>query len=465
MSADPILVLQLQRMGDLILTFPLLLTLKHLWPEHPIRVVAEPLFFKELMPLSPEVVFFPPSHCAELSRGQYATAINLSGRPEAAACLARLTSGHKLGPAAHSGKTHIYGYWQLYRAALTQNNRHNAFHWSDLHMLDLQKKPVPQTRHMSAPPPCAGRVGLVLGASEAAKRPDASFWARLAARLTKSGATPVFLGGRAEEALGQKVASLAKLPKANLCGRLSITELADVMRSLSLCITPDTGPMHLADWLNVPVLNLSMGPVHARETGPMSRGRWILRANQSCAGCWQCRSQPYCKQAFSPHVVCDIALSLLDNTLDFPTVHHPGLRLFRTGRDSLGLHCLETAPGSAPSCRFLLEDFWQAAFLYLHTPDEQNFRHLAQSRLANLHTVFPPLGDRLRKGFARLAAGCAQSIKSRDKMLPANFWRSQPPLIRLFSGHLHMFLQNEDYSPQGWQTAVDRLTLLSGLFV
>lgn len=60
MSADPLLVLQLQRMGDLILTFPLLLALKKRWPGHPIWVAAEPQFFQELMPLAPEVVFFPP---------------------------------------------------------------------------------------------------------------------------------------------------------------------------------------------------------------------------------------------------------------------------------------------------------------------------------------------------------------------------------------------------------------------
>ena len=100
MSADPLLVLQLQRMGDLILTFPLLLALKKRWPGHPIWVAAEPQFFQELMPLAPEVVFFPPSHCPTLARGHYAAAINLSARPEAAACLAGLEAGLKLGLAA-----------------------------------------------------------------------------------------------------------------------------------------------------------------------------------------------------------------------------------------------------------------------------------------------------------------------------------------------------------------------------
>ena len=90
--------------------------------------------------------------------------------------------------------------------------------------------------------------------------------------------------------------------------------MAAVLRGLDLCITPDTGPMHLADWLGVPVLTLSMGPVHARETGPTAPGQWVLRAAMSCVGCWQCRrSKLYCKQAFSPASVARAALAVLEN--------------------------------------------------------------------------------------------------------------------------------------------------------
>ena len=81
MAADPILVLQLHRMGDLILTFPLLIRLRQLWPHNPLWVVAEPAFFQQLMPLAPDAVFFPPSHCQELARQTYAAAINLSSSP------------------------------------------------------------------------------------------------------------------------------------------------------------------------------------------------------------------------------------------------------------------------------------------------------------------------------------------------------------------------------------------------
>ncbi|MCD7984108.1 MAG: glycosyltransferase family 9 protein [Desulfovibrio sp.] len=472
MSADPLLVLQLQRMGDLILTFPLLLALKKRWPGHPLWVAAEPQFFQELMPLAPEVVFFPPSHCSTLARGTYAAVINLSGRPEAAACLAGATAGLKLGPAALPDGLHVHGYWQLYRAALTQNNRHNAFHWSDLYRLDLDPTIRPgQTGHILPKSAGSGRVGLVLGASEAAKHPDALFWARLARRLTTAGIMPLFLGGKAEQALGEEVARLARLPQANLCGRLPLREVAAVLRGLDLCITPDTGPMHLADWLGVPVLNLSMGPVHARETGPIAPGQWVLRAAMSCVGCWQCRrSKLYCKLAFTPAAVARAALAILENPRDVRLLSRTGplsgLSLYRTGRDALGLYRLEASEdregrSAAISCRFLLEDFWQAAFLFLYDP---SLRPLARQRLATLRSAFPPLVQRLGAGLTRLCTHCAAAFKHHSESLSADFWRAEAPLLRLFAGHTHMFLQNADFSAQGWQTAIERLTALCDLF-
>lgn len=118
--------------------------------------------------------------------------------------------------------------------------------------------------------------------------------------------------------------------------------------------------------------------------------------------------------------------------------------------------------GAAPaSCRPLLEDFWQAVFLYLYNP---SLLPLAAQGLQQLAQAFPPLVERLGKGLAILCAQCADGLRTRGKALPPDFWRAKAPLLRLFSGHLHMFLQNANYSLAGWQTAVDRLTALCALF-
>lgn len=470
MSADPILILQMHRMGDLILTMPLLVHLHRHWPGHEVWIVAEPLFFQGIMPLLPNAVFFPPSHCEVLAKHHYALSVNLSSRHQALDCQARLKADRKLGPESLSGNCpsgsvsnqHIRGYWQLYRAALTQNNWNNAFHWADLHLLDLFEHPnlsnVPHPRPKAAG---TGRVGLVLGASEAAKRPSVDFWARLARRLVAEGTVPLFLGGTAEQELGREVARKAGLPGADLCGRLSIKELAALMRTLDLCVTPDTGPMHLADLVGVPVLNLSMGPVHARETGPTSPGQYVLRAAMSCVGCWQChRSQLYCKQAFTPSGVAALVMSLLRNAGE-PSVP-PGLALSRTGRGSLGLHSLERfAHPTETSCRPLLEDFWQAIFLFLYDPTQSS---LVATRLDRLRSAFPRVAESIARGLATLCAHCAQHLRTPSSHLSGDFWRSQSPAMRLFTGHIHMQLQNGGYSLEAWGTALDNLDKTSAFF-
>lgn len=473
MSADPILVLQMHRMGDLILTMPLLRHLLRHWARHEVWVAAEPHFFQDLMPLAPNVVFFPPAHCPTLGQRHYELALNLSSRPQALNCQAELKAKVKLGPeavtahgllgASMPGQQHINGYWQLYRAALTQNNRNNAFHWADLYMLDLSPHPDLTGVFRQLPRPAGTkRVGMVLGASELAKRPDADFWARLARRLVAGGMFPLFLGGPAEQDLGQEVAHKAGLPKANLCGRLSLKELAALMRTLDLCISPDTGPMHLADFVGVPVLNLSMGPVHARETGPSAPGQYVLRAAMSCAGCWQChRGRLYCKQAFTAPGVAQLVLSLMQRP-DQPVVP-PGLRLYRTGRDALGLYTLEPAGHKTnTSCRPLLEDLWQAVFLFLYSPSQ---RPLLVSRLAHLRAAFPHMAERMAAGIVGLCASFSRHLKQGTRILPDDFWRSQAPLIRLFSGYLHMRLQNDDYSPNVWHATLEDLEEISALFM
>ncbi|MCL1985092.1 MAG: glycosyltransferase family 9 protein, partial [Betaproteobacteria bacterium] len=277
---SPSLVLQLQRMGDLILTFPLLARLRLAEPERPVWVVAEERFFKSLMPFAPDVVFFTPEAAPNLTGSSYRRVINLSHRPEAALLCAKLETGERFGMLRNSEHAAINGYWQLYRASLVHNNRHNRFHWSDLNMLDIFS-PQDMQRMRPLRPKAAGqgRVGLFVGASEEGKRPSPLFWAELALALSRKDIHAVFLGGPQDKALATEAAHLARMPMLNLCGRFDLQAFAEFLRELDLLIVPDTGPMHLAAWLGTPTLNLSMGPVHAWETGPAAPGHHVLGSN------------------------------------------------------------------------------------------------------------------------------------------------------------------------------------------
>ncbi len=84
--------------------------------------------FRPLMPISPRVTYFPWEGVQVLRQNKYELIVNLSIRSQAANLAGELQAEAKLGPvASKDGVTHILGNWQLYRASVVENNRHNLF--------------------------------------------------------------------------------------------------------------------------------------------------------------------------------------------------------------------------------------------------------------------------------------------------------------------------------------------------
>lgn len=444
MSGDPILVFQMQRLGDILLTLPLMRKLAARFPGHPLLLAARPEFSAPLAPLLPDVAFIDPSgplprHCEAV--------INLGTHPRASMLAGSIGANLNLGSCRAGDSVHINGFWQLYRAALTFINRHNTFHWADLNQLDI---PGPPPLPAQIRPAATRRVGLFLGASEPAKRPDAKFWSGLGRRLLHNGLHPVLLGGPAEKDFAQQVGRT--LPVANLAGRTSLAKLAAILRTLDLLITPDTGPMHLADWLGVPVLNLSMGNVAAAETGPWAPGQQILQASLSCNGCWRCeRGKLYCHRHFEPLHVGDLASAIIHGA---PLPQFPALRRSESARDNQGLHSLTPAKKS-PACRSLLDDFWRKA--WLHFADGANPAPVAEGRA--ISGGYPKVAASMLGGLGRLLTEVAALLRKKT-VFPAQFWQYQPWHLRFFAGHSQMCLENGDYAAATIQQILGRIDLL-----
>lgn len=464
---NPVLVLQMQRMGDLIMTFPLLGWLSQRYPGHPLWTVAEPRFFTALQSLAPKTVFFPPEAHERMRGTTFHRIINLSHRPDAARIAGSLETERRFGAYLRGEVAHIGGYWALYRASIVHNNRHNLFHWSDLHLLDhVDDGALPQLPACPAPAPHNGKVGIFVGASEKEKRPTPEFFGRLARALLRKGLRPLFLGGPEDAPLGEAAAAAAGIPGGNMCGRFSVAELAEAMRGLALCITPDTGPMHLAAWVGVPVLNLSMGPVNPWETGPTPPGHYVLRPRISCAGCWSCRhSAPRCARPIRPSQAALLAHALLRHPRRLTGMELSGMELCRTARDAHGLYLLEPLSASrcpAFSARMLLARFWREWFL-----EGAALPARAAAVLEELATHMPALAKSLAQETARLGRDITRRLAAGEARspLPGGFWAHRPPLIRILAGHMHLRLQNEDFSPAAWEKAlhdVERLGRILG---
>ncbi len=469
MTATPDLILQMQRMGDLIMTFPLMARLLRQEPERPLWVAAEPQFFKGLMPLAPKAVFFPPEAETSFRQARFRKIINLSHRPEAARMAGQLECEEKIGFFDDGPSRRINGPWQIYRASIVRNNRYNRMHWADLNRMDIF--PAGDQALGWALPRSGtareGHVGLFLGASEPEKRPSAQFWGHLARQLLRKGFKPFLFGGPQDGDLGRAVEEAAGLRGINLCARFDLPGLASALSTLELLISPDTGPMHLAAWVGVPVLNLSMGNVHAFETAPASKGHYVLLPTMSCYGCWLCgRADITCHQAFHPGRVALTAETLLRRPASLPELRLPGLALMETGRDDRGLFTLTRRDAGAQqsSIRRFLAAFWHEWFLEALAErgarDGAETSSRAKAAAEDFAAAAPRLFTLFKASVATLGREMAVYMRS-GPYLPSEFWAAHPPLLRPLTGYLPLLLENGDHDATSRRASLDMLAYLA----
>ncbi|MCR4665791.1 MAG: glycosyltransferase family 9 protein [Desulfovibrio sp.] len=467
MSSDPILIIQMQRIGDCILSFPLLFDLHRLYPDAPLWVVAKEEFFLPLMPLAPPLTYFSPSHLPALAEHKFRMAINLSTQGEAQHIMGQIRAGSKLGLSLEGKVLHIHGFWQLYRHSLTQNNRHNTFHWADLHRLDLFPDGG-HTRFVHAVSPKKDKkIGLVLGASEDTKRPDLSFLTILSRALLRAGYLPFFFGGPGEAELGRNLAVRIGLPKANFAGKLSLSQVAAFFADLDLVITPDTGPMHLADWVGTPVLNLSMGSVRAQETGPYSPRQWILLPHMSCAGCWQCTyRENRCRKKFQPRQVISVLPDILEGARNPSSPHY--LRLARTTRND-NLYAVSVVDGTT-NAEAELDALFRTLFLAMGQKREELWGDGKKDggtedlgkRIDILNEHHPRLASHLARHLVRLLQSMRQG--ARKNVLPEQgSFTSVPPSLRLLAGFCEMYVQNKNGGKEAWEDVCQWISRLLSL--
>ncbi|EGB15959.1 glycosyl transferase family 9 [Pseudodesulfovibrio mercurii] len=465
MAEKPILILQMQRMGDLILSYPLMLWLARRHPGHPIFVAAEKTFYEPLMKLSPPATYFPWSGVKHLEKHDYELVLNLSIQEKAAVLAGRVKAGARLGPVQDGdGTRRVLGDWQLYRTSLVRNNLYNRFHWGELNGLDAVPFTDIAATRFSRPRtlPGSNKVGLFLGASDAAKRPSAAFWAELVDELHGRGLRTVLFGGPAEKDLGAEVARLAKGPALNLCGTLGLDEFGAVGQTLGLFVTPDTGPMHLAAWTGLKCLNLSMGNVNPWETGPLQPGHFVLRADLDCAkGCWRCtRDSLACHEPFRPGRVAGLVKRLVmsnDSAL-LARMDLPGLTLFETGR-AHGLYHLKRLDQTAPDAERLASRFWQRFFGALFGLWDDG---RAAAPWADLGRDAPQAAETLLAHIPEMGRRFTHGLRTGTALDPS-FWADSPTMARPFTGFVHMYLENRDYSREAWAHALTLLERLAAI--
>jgi ADP-heptose:LPS heptosyltransferase len=138
-------------------------------------------------------------------------------------------------------------------------------------------------------------------------------FAEAAAKITaQSSAQWILLGTRNDAAIGEQIAAAIGDHCVNRIGQTTLEELIDELRQCRLLLTNDTGTMHLAALLGVPVVAI-FGSTEPRLTGPLGDGHIILRHHVECSPCFlrECPIDFRCMKAVSVQEVATAVLSIL----------------------------------------------------------------------------------------------------------------------------------------------------------
>ncbi len=153
-------------------------------------------------------------------------------------------------------------------------------------------------------------IGLNPGAGRAVKEWPPERFAAAAARLSRQGpATFVLLGSASERPHADAVARA--LPDGVRCidlvGEAPLVELAAILERLALLIVGDTGPMHLAAAVGTPVVGI-FGPSDPRRYAPSGARAAVVHADLWCRPCNRMRRPPARCRGVTPDCLAGVSV-------------------------------------------------------------------------------------------------------------------------------------------------------------
>lgn len=159
-------------------------------------------------------------------------------------------------------------------------------------------------------------IALNPGASHQVNRWSAGHFAALADMLTqKLDAQIVIVGGPEDVMLAEEIAAKASSKPLLLAGKAGLLQLGALLEQCHVLVSGDTGPLHLATAVGIPVVAL-FGAADPARTGPVGDGHLVLQAEK--VPCVPCRSRTCsnpryleCMEKISANSVFDAVIALI----------------------------------------------------------------------------------------------------------------------------------------------------------
>ncbi|MBI4918741.1 glycosyltransferase family 9 protein [archaeon] len=130
-------------------------------------------------------------------------------------------------------------------------------------------------------------VGLCVGTAESASKTriwDDKKWAELADNLSEQNYQVIFVGSKNEKSKIEQIFTHMKSSAINSAGEFSLLETCELIKTMNLFISIDTGPMHIAAAQGVKTIGL-FGPTTPTLWKPYGKNNIAIYKNLSCSPC------------------------------------------------------------------------------------------------------------------------------------------------------------------------------------
>ncbi|MGB2713665.1 MAG: lipopolysaccharide heptosyltransferase II [Vicinamibacterales bacterium] len=273
-------------LGDAVMALPAMAAVRRTFPRSTLVVAALPSIaplFEEMTSAAPDEVIKIErrAEIAHLRNGRFDLAILLPNSFRSAWVAKRAGIPHRWGVAASARRMLLTRAVRATKGKVHQSARYLALMerlgitgTDDLPRISLTPPTAARARSLLSNygiDPSTKLVGFAPGAAYGhAKRWPPARVAQVIARLNERGATGVLVGAADDRDAGREIESA--LPGSagivNLIGRTDLRLLAGVLERCQVFVSNDSGSMHLAAALGVPVVAI-FGPTDERVTAPL----------------------------------------------------------------------------------------------------------------------------------------------------------------------------------------------------
>ncbi len=305
-------------LGDAVMTVPAVRAIKRGRPDAHVSVLTQAKlvdFWKTVAEVD-EVLAIGAGEgvfavAKKIRRGNFDAAILFpnSLRSALEAWLARVP--RRIGYAGH-GRKYLLNQI-LHREEPPGPPRHQVHHYLDLAEFIGAKTAASFEPSTFDPRPSTLKIGLCPGAEYGpAKRWLPERFAEVAKTVSaKIACEWVLFGVEKDREIGEQISAALDGKCVNLIGKTSLAELIGKLRECRALLTNDTGTMHLAAHLGVPVVAI-FGSTEPALTGPLGKNAQVIRHHVACSPCFlrECPLDFRCMKAVSVEEVVAVVLQM-----------------------------------------------------------------------------------------------------------------------------------------------------------